>query len=647
MKATTMALLAGSALAGCVCAQAQQVKVWALPKGGTAENRAGWKEAGAGEKFQHGAALDTGRAVLTVVPGAAGAALRAAGADFAAGTEIGVVPQAGEAGRVDSVRLVKRDDAEATLEVGFGAAAAAFRMAAGQPLVEVAPGKGAAAVEVRGKIAYSVLPDFFGFDSVFDPKGCESDRLTPPAENFLLGLGDGGNSIAVCAWQGTLSLGKEPAADAKEPRVDLFFGGKGAERVVERARIEFLGKPVFVSLLAGRGIWHERDMSREPAQKPVELDWKRPFDAKWRADFIGRKGAFSQDHLSGSLTADALRRGEGGRWDADGLPRISMQGLWPYFVYAFWVESNRTCVAAYADMVARKAVEKKNSEAQAAAKKAGTAFTPEYPSNMYERVIIYPLDRRASTPLAEWTFTDAMRESLGQGPCAYVLDLEGIKPRNSGGVRETLATCGNWDNYVFKFTGVFAGGRVVFKAGGKDVVVPGLKPGEKLQPDGEALLVEKLEDMTLFVTTVNARLQEYRKFSDQIAALCGEEGAKSQAVKPVADRVLRPAAQLQQRCSEKTLAGMTASRDQWDAKVKAIVAEVKTGVYTNVAKVGAIRGYAESQDVLVAFCRRSVKSIRNEASIADLSDPEALKFAARVRTMCHAVLRNKHGMEGW
>ena len=44
-----------------------------------------------------------------------------------------------------------------------------------------------------------------------------------------------------------------------------------------------------------------------------------------------------------------------------------------------------------------------------------------------------------------------MRETLGQGPCEYILDLAGVKPRQAGGDRQTLAyaTCGLWNDHIF------------------------------------------------------------------------------------------------------------------------------------------------------------------------------------------------------
>ena len=86
----------------------------------------------------------------------------------------------------------------------------------------------------------------------------------------------------------------------------------------------------------------------------------------------------------------------------------------------------------------------------------------------------------------------------------------------------------------------------------------------------------------------------------------------------------------------------------WDKETKKVSGEVKNGVYTGVAKTGDIRdGYAEPQDIMVTFCRRCMKGVRQEASQADAADPEVLKFANKVRTLSHEALRSKLQIEGW
>lgn len=597
-----------------------------------------------------GVTLQNGKVAVAVLKGSAGPVVTSARAEAPASVAVGVLSR-GVAGKVDKVEVVKKEKGEATLRVTLGGAQAEVTLKAGQPFIAVTPVKDADAVEIKGQTAYAVLPDFFGYDAVYDPKRFKSASLMVPAENFLLGLEAGGDAFVMCVWQGTLTLGKEEAAgekgkaDARDPRVDLYLAGEGAERRVERMRVEFLGgKPVYVALLASKGTWHEEDVSAWEAQKPTELAWKRPFEAKWRATFLGKPDAWSNDMFGRNLSVPVLFRDSPARWNGE-IPTMSIQGLWPYFICPFWVNKDKTYLALYADMNDRKAVEKTNRDEKAAAKKEKREPKLAYPKNIYARAIIYPMDRHQDTPITELTVVDVVRETLGQGPCEYVLDLEGIKGRPSGGTRDTLgATCGIYDGHINQFINAVGGRDTYYKVGEKRLMK--LKPGEKLAPEFEARLVQALEDMGLFVTAVNARVAEYKQFADKMAALCQAEGGRSAKVKPLADKVLEKAQKLAAE-ADKRLPGMTKQRDEWVAKVTEIANEVKAGNYANLSKSGGIRHYAEGQDVFIAFCRRFVKAMREEASAVDSADPEVIAFAAKVRTLSHDVLRNKHGMEGW
>jgi hypothetical protein len=596
-----------------------------------------------------GVTLDNGKVAVAVLVGSAGPVIRSARADAPASISVGVITR-GNAGKVGKVEVVKKERGEATLRVTLDAAQADVTLKAGQPFIAVAPVKEADAVEVVVKSSYAVLPDFFGYDTVYNPRKFKSPSLLVPAENFLLGMEEGGNAMVMCVWQGTLALGEKDEAaraatkDAKDPRVDLFLAGEGAARKVERMRIEMPGKPVYVALLAGPGLWHDEDVSGWEAQKPTELAWKRPFVAKWRANFLGKEGAWSNDMFSRNLSVPVLFRDSPARWNGD-IPTMSIQGLWPYFICPFWLNGDRTFMALYSDMNDRKAAEKANKDEKAAAKKENREAKTVYPKNIYERAFVYPMDRHQDTPISELTVVDVVRETLGQGPCEYVLDLEGIKGRPSGGTRDTLgATCGIVDQHLSQFLSALSGKDTYYKVGEKKLTA--VKPGEKLAPEFEARLVQIMEDLGLFVTAVNGRVAEYNTFAEKMVAFCQAEGQRAAAVKPVADRILAKAKQLHGQTSQK-LPGMTKQRDEWNATLAKLIEEIKAGNYANIKNAGRITHYAEGQDVFIAFCRRFVKAMREEASAVDSTDPEVVRFAARVRAISHDVLRNKHGMEGW
>lgn len=642
MKSVSIAVLAVAMAAGLFCkvaVRAEEVRVWEVPAGAKPDDRTGWKSAEAGAAFKSGAALQNGKVVVLVAAGGPGAVVRSVRDGVPATATVGVVPAgAASTGKVERVELAKKERGEAVLRLGSGASQVDVKLKAGAPFVEVAPVKDAAGVEIRSRPAYALLPDLFGFDTVYDAKRFKSAGLMLPAENFLLSLEEGGDAMVMCVWQGALSLGKKreeaiKEADGREPRVDLFFSGEGATRRIERTRIGFAGKPVYVAVLAAKGTWLDLDVSGWKAQEPRELDWKRPFEAKWRATFVCREGASCKDLFSRTLSNDAWVKGENFKGDeyggkAGGKPLTSLQGLWPHFVYPFWIDKDKTFVNLYADMAERK---KGN------------------PGNMFERAIVYPLDRRPDTPVSELTLVDVVRETLGEGPCEYALDLQGMQKRPGGGSRALLepASCPIFDNHIICFVKAAKGQNTDYAVNGKKLV--GIKPGEKFPPEMQERLIHALEDINLFLLAVNARIEEYRQFGEKLAALCDAEGKRSAQIKPLADKLMVDLKQLQTRTGREQ-PRLNKECADWVDRIKKIVEAAKGGNYSQIGVPNPRAlgdGTADKQDILITFQRRVVKGIREEASSVDSTDPEVVRFAARVRALCQDALRNKHELEGW
>ena len=204
---------------------------------------------------------------------------------------------------VSKAEVVEDEAGERILRVTAGAAQAEIALGAGV-FVTVNPGKNAASVEVRAGARYVALPDFFADDVVFDPVKFTAANLGVPAENFLLQFIEGGDSIVMCIWPGNLKLpgrgvakasGGKVVKEGPDPQVDLVFAGEGKARRVSAARIEFQNRPVYVGILEHKDIWHDHDASDMSAYKPTPIAWKRPFEARWRGDFVVAEGKSMAD----------------------------------------------------------------------------------------------------------------------------------------------------------------------------------------------------------------------------------------------------------------------------------------------------------------------------------------------------------------
>ena len=534
--------------------------------------------------------------------------------------------------------VVKSASGRSLLRVSAGAAEAEFTLGT-SGFVKVTPGKNASSVEVRTGARYAVLPDFFADDVVFDPTHLAMPSLTVPAENFLLHFIEGGNTLVMCIWPGRL---KHPEAkDAAEPQVDLLFSGEGKARRVAASRIEFQGKPVYAGVIEQKGLWQDEDASALPTYKPAAIAWKRPFEARWRGDFIVAEGKRLADWPARNQSFDFQSTAkvrtekwwEGGddpldarffatttqsnlklaKWwekgDENAL-QIWQESLADFFIYPSVFKGDETRLCLYADKKARDK------------------------SHVFERVLIYPLGRVPATPLNVFTPVDMMRETLGQGPCEYILDLAGVKPRPIGGDRPLLshATCGLWNDHIHPIVN-----QLKKKPDGSF---------EPLDQPTKAHLIQALEEMWTFVHAIHDRLREYKQWGNDMDAFCKRETAKNPKVKVIADLTLANLDRLNSDLARHKFEG-PGSEAYWKERVPELIQLVKADQYADLDSISKIRDLGNNQDERVSRCRQHVKAVLQEIVFQDTNDPAARAFAAELRDRCHRMLRNQHPKEGF
>ena len=618
----------------------------------------------AGAEAAGEAVLENEALRVVAIPGQAGVAVYVRSDLASKRMELAILGKgAGHSEPVSEARIVEGESGR-ILRVTAGSASAEFSLGL-EGLVKINPGRSASSVEIRTGARFAVLPDFFADDVVFDPVNLAMPSLTIPAENFLLQFVEGGNTIVMCDWPGRLKQarstgsgqapstgsgqavqkgaanpsGKEEQQGA-EPQVDLVFSGEGAARRVAAARIEFQGQPVYAGILERKGIWRDQDATALPAYKPTTIDWKRPFEARWRGDFIvapGRRLAdwptrnqsfdfkntanaqSGSDPLDARFTA-ATSSARSAKWWENGVtwwekgtadaPEIWQESLASFFIYPAVFKGDEVRLCLYADKGKRKA------------------------AHVYQRVIIYPLGRVRATPLDVFTPIDLMRETLGQGPCEYILDIAGINPRKPGGDRATLAyaTCGLWDSHI----------QPISKQLKK-------KPDGSYEPLDEKTkthLIQALEDMWYFVHAIHDRLREYKKWGADMDAFCRQESSKSAAIKLIADQTLAQLDRLNSDIARHKFEG-PGSEAWWKERVPELIQMVKADNYAEVSSIAKIRQLGNDQDERVSRCRQYVKAMLQEITFQDTSDAGARVFAAEVRNRCRQMLRNQHPKEGF
>lgn len=650
---TTLAVLCCSSVQA-----ASHVEVWELPTNPQSDfkDRSGWSVPISGTPIKSGAVLENQSLLVVARPGSVGVGLYVKDQSNGMRTELAfLAPGTNQGATLSKVEVSKAEASAATLRVTAGAAEVEITLGVGAHFVTVKPVKNAANLEIRSVARYAVLPDFFADDTIYDPTKFTVPKLSIPAENFLLQFADGGNTIVMCVWPGNLQLpnarnvapasSADPATppapapkaerDGLDPQVDLFFTGEGTARRITATRIEFQNKPVYVGILEQKGLWQDQEVSALEGYKSTPIAWKRPIEARWRGDFILADGKNMNDwptrHQSFEFksTADPKKDKWWERGD-ESAPQIWQESLADFFVYPSVFKGDEVRLCLYADKAERRKADNATVEARKTNKDAPAIPYP----NLYERVIIYPLDRVAATPISAYTPVDLMRETLGAGPCEYVLDISGVKPRPVGGDRPILsyATCGLWMDHIFPITREFK-----------------KKPDGTYEPLNEktkAHLIQALEDMWYFVHAIHDRLREYKKWGADNAEFCTQQATASPKLKPLADRLMVYINKLNSDIKEHRFEG-PGTEAYWKDRIQELIKQAKEDKYAEIGTVGQIRNLGNTQDERVSRCRQYVKVMRQQIALENVEDPEVRNFATAVRDRCQKILRNAHQKEGF
>ncbi|MBM4040232.1 MAG: hypothetical protein FJ290_17135 [Planctomycetes bacterium] len=256
----------------------------------------------------------------------------------------------------------------------------AYSLARGRAFLDCKPMQNAARVRVEAATRFAVLPDFFGADMVFDPRAYSQPRLVVPSENFVLNLLEGESTIVMSVW---------PAGSQE---AELSLAGTKENRRIGATEIAFDGKSVYVALLHAPGIWHEHRLPQPAADRDIALGWKRPFQAKWRANLCTQRRSDS--------------------WDFHDHKETTWMYLYQEMFWPCWFDRDDGFVR-----LSKKFIEVKGT---------------------IESVLVYPSDRKKETPLAVLTPVDIVRDALGVGPCEYVLDREGLQWRSANTGRKNF-----------------------------------------------------------------------------------------------------------------------------------------------------------------------------------------------------------------
>jgi len=391
-----------------------------------------------------------------------------------------------------------------------------------------------------------------------------------------------------------------------DQEAELVLAGEREDRRIEALETTFNDKSVYVAALHAPGIWHERRLQEPYVDQDIALGWNWPFAAKWRANFCFQ------------------RRNDS--WDFQDRRTTTWMYLYQAIVWPCWFDGEGGFVR-----FSRRFIDVKGP---------------------IESVLVYPSDRKKETPLSTFTPVDIVRNTLGVGPCEYVLDREGLQGRSANTGRRNFGrgVCDTTTPIEYLF-------------------IEGIEVREK------ALVGHLVDDILADIRAINARVLEFRRFGKELGDLVAADRSRppGPADKPgsrdpvdkggsspgLVGRISNPShAQLlreAERCVREIEAlyeeklptiKNPAHADSVGRRIKELASrrdpenlgECKTLTYD-------LRDVAGTQHRMVGDYRVIVKRLRQEAGILGAEDPSTAKMAEKIRKLGGQVLRKKYGVE--
>lgn len=457
----------------------------------------------------------------------------------------------------DSVKIRENGPAAVLIETKLrssrgGSLSATWRLTTGQQILKVRSGESVRRLLVWGRSSSVVVPDFFADDMVFGPAAFDGSRLLLPTENSLLCLLEGGHAMAMCVWE----------SSAQPVRALLRTDGR--RPVIGGCEIRFGGSwPVWVALMEGPQVWHQQSLPRGEAAQDRTLDWKPPFAARWRADFVQADGVAESFNFA--------EAGEDGGEDAgkDSGQDAGQDGARCRF------EGDRAVVRI-----------------------PPVDGSPPAAERAAESIVVYPIDRSRATPLVAFCPTDVLRNTLGIGPCEYLLQMEGLASKDNATAERVIG----WIEKQLR---------------------------NNTQQQSADQIRRLLRRMTDHVGRAQERIAAYSGLAGRVRELCAaakRDGGDS-AVPEKLDRIAR-------RLAEAAAAGPDATDPQRRA------AELAKQIIGLLAKedalaelkppAAAVRRIGTLQDRTLSKCRMTTRWLQQQARTMAAADPTQAALAGKI-----------------
>jgi hypothetical protein len=217
-------------------------------------------------------------------------------------------------------------------------------------------------------------------------------------------------------------------------------------------------------------------------------------------------------------------------------------------------------------------------------------------------LVVYPLDRDAATPLTAICPTDVMRNTLGVGPCQYILAVEGMSSQGDPTPNSVM----NWVERQFEL---------------------------KKDKPAAADISQRLEQMTRHVGEARARIERYGQAAEQLRQLLAGQ-PRAEALRLILSDLDRfAAAGLAPRASPERARQLAAG-------VSALIG--KDDALASCRRLGEqLRSLGALQDATLARCRMAIRRLKQEARAMAVNQPDGAVLAREVQTLAEQVLQRK------
>jgi len=504
-----------------------------------------------------------------------------------------------------------------------------IKLSAKRNFIEVSPSGDA--VEVRMKARFAFIPEFHGYETLFDPTIFKGKNMYVAAENFFVSVLEGGKGGVMFVW---------PRGGEQIPL--LVVEGKDADRRFTKMRVTFGGKPVFIAVmdhagkmfpyvdgLATRKLSYDTPLSssRKYRYTQVQTGWKIPFSASWFT-MLAKPYPLVVSVPHGKGKYDKIQFAKN---TTKVNPPLSGQPV------ATLLLSTRK--SGWNDI--------KSSFIKLSWNNGGTwVLQLDQRFSPYHAAVTYPKTRTSNTPRNVVTVSDVIYEALGKDEAYAVVDYAGLKWRGVGvpkGEPKVDATCAGWGGLNKYFNG---------------------KQKDRF--------TERLQGCYNFCFYNRKRTDEYLKAAHDIIELCKKE-SKNPKLKNFAARLTLTSKHAEELFDEENMKFREAVKKSVKTKSKYagnwhlfFTAEEAEKVNLDDALFKKIKDYHTKSftdggrisrshwttpggilDGTLDGERRVACRIRQEAALSAVNSPEERAFALKVRDIAQKALRVFHMKEAW